>query len=66
MSTISRWPYSRSFTQNGETYIVVLQNRVNPKTLIKLSCDKTGLPEYWISPSNKDIRLYGICIMKIS
>jgi len=59
-------PYSRSFTQNGETYIVVLQNRVNPKTLIKLSCDKTGLPEYWISPSDKDIRPYGMCIMKIS
>ncbi|CAG8736995.1 20644_t:CDS:2, partial [Rhizophagus irregularis] len=50
--------YSRSFELNGERYIFVFQNRVNPKTLRKISKDITGVGEYWISPNECDIRPY--------
>jgi hypothetical protein len=58
--------FAKSFTVNAQEYLVILQNRVNPKTLIKTPCDKTGPPKYWISPNDKDIRPYGMCIMKKS
>ncbi|CAF1467171.1 unnamed protein product [Adineta steineri] len=58
--------YASTFTYNGEEYYVVLQNRVNPETLIKIDCSKTGDGDFWISPSPDDIRLYGYCIMKKS
>ncbi|CAF4896749.1 unnamed protein product, partial [Rotaria sp. Silwood1] len=57
-------PYAKSFTVNAQEYLVILQNRVNPKTLIKLSQNETGVGEYWISSNPADIRPYGICIMK--
>ncbi|PKY63281.1 hypothetical protein RhiirA4_551451, partial [Rhizophagus irregularis] len=56
--------YSRSFELNGERYIFVFQNRVNPKTLRKISKDITEVGEYWISPNECDIRPYGICIKR--
>ncbi|CAF4090916.1 unnamed protein product [Adineta steineri] len=58
--------YAPIFTCNGEQYYVVLQNRVNPKTLIKVNDDKTEDDDYWISPGADDIRPYGYCIMKKS
>jgi hypothetical protein len=58
--------FAKTFTMNGEQYYVVLQNRVNPKSLIKLSGDKDGVEDYWISPAAADIRPYGFCIMKKS
>ncbi|EGC33846.1 hypothetical protein DICPUDRAFT_36089 [Dictyostelium purpureum] len=56
--------YAKSFINGGYKYIVVFQNRVNPKTLIKISEEKTKDAAYWISPTEKDIRPYGICIKK--
>ncbi|CAF0947328.1 unnamed protein product [Adineta steineri] len=56
--------YATIFTCNGEEYYVVLQNRVNPKTLIKIDGSKTRHGDYWISPGPEDIRPYGYCIMK--
>ncbi|EGC40186.1 hypothetical protein DICPUDRAFT_74230 [Dictyostelium purpureum] len=56
--------YAKSFINDGHKYIVVFQNRVNPKTLVKISKEKTCDEEYWISPTEKDIRPYGICIKK--
>ncbi|CAF3816312.1 unnamed protein product [Adineta steineri] len=56
--------YAPTFTRDGVQYYVVLQNRVNPKTLMKIGGDKTGDGEYWISPGPDDIRPYGYCIMK--
>lgn len=56
--------FAKSFSVNGEDYLVILQNRVNPKNVIKLSTDETGNGEYWISPTTADIRPYGVCIMK--
>jgi hypothetical protein len=42
----------------------VIQNRVNPTNLVRISKNKTGVGEYWISPDGKDLRPYGICVMK--
>lgn len=56
--------FAKSFLCNGEEHLVILQNRVNPKNLIKLSNDETGNGEYWISPEATDIRPYGVCIRK--
>ena len=57
--------YAKRFTYKSDQYLVVLQNRVNPQTLLKVSADQTHRGEYWISPSDKDIRPYGICIRKL-
>ncbi|CAF1456393.1 unnamed protein product [Rotaria magnacalcarata] len=57
--------YAKQFSLKGNNYLVVLQNRVNPTSLIKVSADRNGLGEYWVSPSDKDIRPYGICIKKL-
>ena len=58
--------FAKTFTANGEEYFVILQNRVNPnpENLIKLSNEETGNGEYWISPSDTDIRPYGLCIKR--
>jgi hypothetical protein len=58
--------FAKSFIQNEQEYLVVLQNRVNPKNTIKLSGDEIGVEEYWISPSAIDVRPYGVCIMEKS
>ncbi|KAM9956268.1 hypothetical protein ACTFIR_002980 [Dictyostelium discoideum] len=58
--------YATSFTHEGSTYKVVFQNRVNPKTLIKIPKSQTNDEEYWISPKDEDIRPYSICIKKIN
>jgi ubiquitin len=57
--------YAIKYSYKNEQYLVVLQNRVNPTTLVKISTDETGVGEYWISPSDKDIRPYGVCIRKL-
>jgi ubiquitin len=57
--------YAVKFSCDSDQYLIVLQNRVNPKTLIKISADQTGVGEYWVNPTDKDIRPYGICIKKI-
>ncbi|CAF3920245.1 unnamed protein product [Rotaria sp. Silwood1] len=57
--------YAKKFSFKGKNYLVLLQNRVNPTTLVKISADRTGVGEYWASPSYEDIRAYGICIRKL-
>ncbi len=57
--------YAIKFSYQNDQYLVVLQNRVNPATLTKVSVEKTGIGEYWISPIDKDVRPYGVCIRKI-
>ena len=58
--------FATTFTVNAQQYYVVLQNRVNPKTLIKVNGDRSEGEDYWISPDAADIRPYGLCIMKKS
>jgi hypothetical protein len=57
--------YAKNVSYHGNTYKFVVQNRVNPKTVIKVDKAKTGVGEYWISPNDDDIRPYGFCIKKI-
>ena len=57
--------YAQSFTIKNNKYYVVLQNRINPKTVEKFSAENVkNRAEYWVSPGNKDIRPYGYCIWK--
>ncbi|GBB87479.1 hypothetical protein RclHR1_13970002 [Rhizophagus clarus] len=56
--------YATNFTHEGSNYKIVFQNRVNPNTLVRVSKEETGVGEYWISPNDKDVRPYGICIRK--
>lgn len=57
--------FATQFTYRGEPYIILLQNRVNPANLQKISNNVNGIEEYWISPSEDDVRPYGICIRKL-
>ncbi|UJR20470.1 hypothetical protein I4U23_023599 [Adineta vaga] len=56
--------FAKTFILNGEEYYTVIQNRINPRTLIKVN-DSDGTAEpYWISPDAADVRPYGFCIKK--
>ncbi|RIA86738.1 hypothetical protein C1645_318905 [Glomus cerebriforme] len=56
--------YATKFTYEENDYKVVFQNRINPNNLVRVSKEETGVGEYWISPDEKDLRAYGICIKK--
>nr|CAG8478099.1 6958_t:CDS:1 [Entrophospora candida] len=56
--------YAPEFVFEGEKYIMIIQNRVNPKNLEKIGTSTTGVGDYWISKSGEDVRPYGICIKK--
>ncbi len=57
--------YAVEANVGGKTYKVVMQNRVNPKTVKKVPKAETGVGEYWISPNDGDIRPYGFCVKEI-
>ena len=57
--------YAVKFSYKHSRYLIVLQNRVNPATLVRVSADRTGVGEYWVSPNDKDVRPYGLCIRKL-
>ncbi|CAG8474659.1 13181_t:CDS:2 [Dentiscutata heterogama] len=57
--------YAKKFEFCGDNFLVVIQNRVNPKDLQKIPKDITQVGEYWISEKGEDIRPYGICIKKL-
>jgi hypothetical protein len=50
---------------DGITYKFVVQSRVNPKNLKKVSKAETGVAEYWISSNEDDVRPYGYCLREI-
>jgi hypothetical protein len=52
--------YTVSIPMNGKTCKVIMQNRVNPRNVKIVSKAETGVGEYWISPSDDDVRPYGI------
>ncbi|KAK6499864.1 hypothetical protein TWF481_010221 [Arthrobotrys musiformis] len=52
--------YAKTFSFEGKSYIVLMQNRVNPHNL-----QRVGSGNIWISPSNGDIRPYGLCIKQV-
>jgi hypothetical protein len=55
------YKYAVSIPMNGKTCKVIMQNRVNPRNVKIISKAATGVGEYWISPSDDDVRAYGIC-----
>ncbi|CAG8808467.1 25983_t:CDS:2, partial [Racocetra persica] len=55
--------YAKEFDYNGDKYLVVIQNRVNPVDLQKIPKDITRVGEYWITKKDEDIRPYGICFV---
>jgi hypothetical protein len=57
--------YAITVNANGKTYEFVLQNRVNHKNVIKIDKAETGVGEYWISPTDDDIRPYGFCVREV-
>ncbi|CAF3225596.1 unnamed protein product [Rotaria socialis] len=57
--------YAKRFTYNNEQYLVVFQNRVNPANVVKFKSVSPGTEDYWVSPSDTDVRPYGICIRKV-
>lgn len=63
--------YAQEFTHGGKTYIIVLQNRVNPDCrngrLEIIPASKTGVgADYWLSPAyNMNVRPYGVLIREV-
>jgi hypothetical protein len=56
--------YADQFSHEGNNYRVVIQNRVNPNNLVRISKQENGVGEYWISPDGTYLRPYGFCIRK--
>lgn len=54
--------WADAFEHNGKRFKCVLQNRVNPNTLMKIESSVTGICEYWLSPNDDDVRPYGILL----
>nr|CAH0112497.1 unnamed protein product [Daphnia galeata] len=54
--------FAECATSNGRSYKLVIQNRINPDSLIKISSSQTRGGEYWKSVSEQDVRPYAICI----
>lgn len=57
--------YATEFTFENHNYKMVMQNRVNPKTLKKIGKEDTKIGEYWLSKNQEDVRPYGICIKRL-
>ena len=58
--------YADTVTIQGVGYRVIVQNRINPKTLIKIPKEMTDVAgEYWVSADESDVRPYGFCALKI-
>ncbi|CAG8752512.1 6539_t:CDS:1 [Racocetra fulgida] len=53
--------YATKFVFEGNTYVMIFQNRVNPASLRRIP---VGNGEYWVSEKGEDVRPYGICIKR--
>ena len=58
--------YAKVFEFESVKYKVLIQNRVNPNTLVRITKEESGVAEYWIVPNGQDVRPYGICVKKVS
>ncbi|KAG4069986.1 hypothetical protein HA402_013646 [Bradysia odoriphaga] len=56
--------YAKTFIHENEEYKFIVQNRVNPETVQRVTASKTRVGEYWICEKEEDIRPYGFCYMK--
>jgi hypothetical protein len=57
--------YAAEANVDGKTYKVIMQNRVNPQTVIKFDKAVTKEGEFWISSNEDDIRPYGFCVKEL-
>ncbi len=57
--------FSQSINVEGVTFKAIIQNRVNPHTVVRIPEQVTGTGEYWISPNENDIRSYGFCVRQM-
>jgi len=64
--------FATEFKHDGDSYLCIFQNRVNPKYLQVIPKEKARLGIYWLSHGGEDevdenelIRPYGICLFKI-
>ncbi|KAF0544997.1 ubiquitin-domain-containing protein [Gigaspora margarita] len=55
--------YAEQFEFEGNTYVMVFQNRVNPVSVRRIPVSNG---EYWVSIKGEDVRPYGICIKRKS
>ncbi|CAG8776865.1 16045_t:CDS:2, partial [Gigaspora margarita] len=53
--------YASEFEFEGDKYVMVFQNRVNPASLQRFP---VGDGEYWVSEKGEDVRPYGICFKR--
>ena len=63
--------YATKFRHEGDSYLCILQNRVNPQYLKVIPASETGVGTYWLSAADRDgvvesdlLRPYGICLFK--
>jgi len=55
--------YAAEFKHGWKTYLVVIQNRVNPESLERIeNADSVGTGVYWLNPHQSDVRPYGLLI----
>ncbi|KAI1699478.1 ubiquitin family domain-containing protein [Ditylenchus destructor] len=54
--------YATTYNFQGKRYRMILQTRVNPDKImvVRKKVDKEG--EYWLLPTQEDIRPYGVCV----
>ena len=58
--------YAISFSFGGKLYKAVMQNRINLENTKIVPKEKThDDAEYYVTPSNDDLRAYGICIREV-
>ena len=59
--------YASSFSFGGKSYQAVMQNRINLENTKIVPKEKTGGAgaEYYVTPSENDLRAYSICIRKV-
>ncbi|GBC02582.1 hypothetical protein RclHR1_00470012 [Rhizophagus clarus] len=56
--------YSKAFMHNGVSYKAVFQNRVGPGFNRHYPLGFITNYEYWVTPDEKNIRPYGLCVKK--
>ncbi|CAD7702198.1 unnamed protein product [Ostreobium quekettii] len=57
--------YAKKFRCGGRCFELVMQNRVNPTSLVKIDASRTGVGEFWLNPAETDVRPYGILIREV-
>ncbi|KAI1712330.1 ubiquitin family domain-containing protein [Ditylenchus destructor] len=54
--------YAATYNFQGKRYRLILQTRVNPDKLLVVRKKDAREGEYWLLPTQEDIRPYGVCV----